>query len=115
MIHTSLSGTGAADPSARARRVVLAGWRRGAVLTAVAGMAAALLVACGSDGKGGGAGDADKATITFVNAQDPGTFDKVIAGFRQDNPGIEVKQEVVPFDDLNSAVQSRLGSHDPSI
>jgi multiple sugar transport system substrate-binding protein len=89
-------------------------WRYGVGLAATAGVAAALLVACGG-GETGGAGDADKATLTFVNAQDPGTFDKVIAGFEKANPGIQVEQQVVPFDDLNSAVQSRLGSKDPSI
>jgi multiple sugar transport system substrate-binding protein len=89
------------------------GWRRGAALTAAAGLAAAL-VACGGDEQGG-AGNADEATLTFVNAQDPGTFDKVIAGFEKANPGIEIKQQVLPFDDLNSAVQSRLGSKDASI
>jgi multiple sugar transport system substrate-binding protein len=54
-------------------------------------------------------------TLTFVNAQDPGTFDKVIAAFEQANPTINIKQQAVPFDDLNSTVQSRLGAKDSDI
>ncbi|WP_329793453.1 sugar ABC transporter substrate-binding protein [Lentzea sp. DG1S-22] len=83
-------------------------------MTAAVATAVVLLAACGGD-PAGGAGNADQATLTFVNAQDPGTFDEVIAGFQQANPGIKVEQQVLPFDDLNSAVQSRLGSKDASI
>jgi multiple sugar transport system substrate-binding protein len=54
-------------------------------------------------------------TLTFVNAQDPGTFDKVIAGFTKENPNITIKLQTLPFDDLNTTVQSRLGSKDASI
>lgn len=72
-------------------------------------VAALLLASCGS-------GDADGVTtLTFVNAQDPGTFDQVIASFEEANPGIRIKQEVVPFDDLNSTVQYRLISKDPGV
>lgn len=77
--------------------------------TAVAGAA---LAACGGDDAGG---DGGTTTLTFINAQDPGTFDKVIASFEKANPTIKIEQQVVPFDDLNSTVQSRLGSKDPSI
>jgi multiple sugar transport system substrate-binding protein len=85
------------------------------------GLAAALtLAACGSGSSGSGSaggdtGNPDKATLTFVNAQDPGTFDKVVAAFEKANPGITIKQQVVPFDDLNSTVQSRLQAKDPAI
>ena len=57
----------------------------------------------------------EPVTLTFVNAQDPGTFDEVIASFERDNPGITIEQEVVPFDDLNSTVQARLSQEDGSI
>jgi multiple sugar transport system substrate-binding protein len=70
--------------------------------------------ACGGgDDDGGSAGGT--TTLTFVNAQDPGTFDKVIAAFQQANPTIKIKQQVVPFDELNSTVQSRLGAKDSDI
>jgi multiple sugar transport system substrate-binding protein len=84
-----------------------------------AALAAIALAACGggtdSSGGEGGGGDPDSATLNFINAQDPGTFDKVIAGFNKENPNIKIKLQTVPFDDLNSTVQSRLGSRDPSI
>jgi multiple sugar transport system substrate-binding protein len=78
------------------------------------GLVAALLTACGSDASGA-AGNPDSATLTFVNAQDPGTFDTVIAAFEKANPNIKIQQQVVPFDDLNPTVQSRLSSQDASI
>jgi multiple sugar transport system substrate-binding protein len=69
---------------------------------------------CGnSDDNGGSSGGT--TTLTFVNAQDPGTFDKVIAAFEKANPTIKIKQQVVPFDDLNSTVQARLGAKDSDI
>jgi multiple sugar transport system substrate-binding protein len=82
-----------------------------AVLTAA--VTALVTTGCGggdSDGSSGGA-----TTLTFVNAQDPGTFDKVIAAFQAANPTIKIKQQVVPFDDLNSTVQSRLSAKDTGI
>jgi multiple sugar transport system substrate-binding protein len=70
---------------------------------------------CGGDDDAGGGTAGGTTTLTFVNAQDPGTFDKVIAAFEQANPTIKIKQQVVPFDDLNSTVQSRLGAKDSDI
>ena len=114
-------GTGAGAPGRRR-------WSRlGAVwLTAVATLA---LAACGGGGTTPTATSSSSApsaasppsaasgpvTLTFVNAQDPGTFDKVIAGFTKANPNVTIKQQVVPFDDLNTTVQSRLQSKDPGI
>jgi multiple sugar transport system substrate-binding protein len=91
--------------------------RRSLAVGAGAMAAALLLAACGGGGSGGSgaSGSSTKATLTFVNAQDPGTFDKVIAGFTKANPGITIKQQVVPFDDLNTTVQSRLQGKDAGI
>jgi multiple sugar transport system substrate-binding protein len=83
-------------------------------MVAVTAMVGAL-AACGSDAKSGGKGNASKATLTFVNAQDPGTFDKIVGAFQKANPGIKIKLQTVPFDTLNSAVQSRVGGKDASI
>jgi multiple sugar transport system substrate-binding protein len=97
------------------RCLAFAGGRtRGISLSVAVAVTSFVLVACGNSETGGG-GDPQNATLTFVNAQDPGTFDEVIAGFEKANPNIKVKQQVVPFDDLNSTVQSRLGSKDSSI
>jgi multiple sugar transport system substrate-binding protein len=82
------------------------------VVAAVAAVTALGMAACGDDSSGGSGGT---TTLTFVNAQDPGTFDKVIAAFQAANPTIKIKQQAVPFDDLNSTVQSRLGAKDPDI
>jgi len=86
--------------------------RRTLRLVTVAAVAA-LATACGGSDSGGDAGG--RTTLTFVNAQDPGTFDKVIAAFEAANPTVRIKQQVVPFDDLNSTVQSRLGAKDTEI
>jgi multiple sugar transport system substrate-binding protein len=86
-------------------------------LSLSAAVALAMIAAgCGGgDDDGGGGSGAGTTTLTFVNAQDPGTFDKVIAAFEKANPTIKIKQQVVPFDDLNSTVQSRLGAKDSDI
>jgi multiple sugar transport system substrate-binding protein len=82
----------------------------------VASTALALVLAgCGDGDDNGGGTSGGTTTLTFVNAQDPGTFDKVIASFEKANPTIKIKQQVVPFDDLNSTVQSRLGAKDSDI
>jgi multiple sugar transport system substrate-binding protein len=91
--------------------------RRRAAAAALVAAGSLILAACGGDGGSGadqGSGGGD-TTLTFVNAQDPGTFDEVIASFEKDNPGITIEEEVVPFDDLNSTVQARLGGQDPTI
>lgn len=83
---------------------------------AAIGVVAVLAMAvtgCGSGDDEAGSGGI--TTLTFVNAQDPGTFDKVIAAFEKANPTIKIKQQAVPFDDLNSTVQSRLGAKDSDI
>jgi multiple sugar transport system substrate-binding protein len=86
-------------------------WRS---VTAAAVLAAAVAgCSTGNDDDGGSSGGT--TTLTFVNAQDPGTFDKVIASFEKANPTIKIKQQAVPFDDLNSTVQSRLGAKDADI
>jgi multiple sugar transport system substrate-binding protein len=58
---------------------------------------------------------ADTTTLTFVNAQDPGTFDKVIAAFEKANPTIKIKLQTLPYDAMNAAILSRLGTKDSSI
>jgi multiple sugar transport system substrate-binding protein len=79
-------------------------------------LTSATVAACGGgDGGGGDESSGGTTTLTFVNAQDPGTFDKVIAGFEKANPDIKVKLQTLPFDDLNAAVQSRVGQKDASI
>jgi multiple sugar transport system substrate-binding protein len=86
------------------------------LLALAAATALTMVVAgCGDGDDSGGDSSGGTTTLTFVNAQDPGTFDKVIASFEKANPTIKIKQQAVPFDDLNSTVQSRLGGKDTDI
>jgi multiple sugar transport system substrate-binding protein len=76
------------------------------------------LAACGgsdSEETSGSAGGEGPITLNFLHAQDPATFDKAVASFEKDNPEITVELQAVPFDDLNAAVQSRVGEEDTSI
>jgi multiple sugar transport system substrate-binding protein len=87
---------------------------RAAALGVLIAALALVVAACG--GGSGGSGDSGgTTTLTFLNAQDPGTFKKFVAAFEKANPKIKVKLQTLPYDDLNSAVQSRLGSKDSSI
>ena len=54
-------------------------------------------------------------TLNFLFTQPPATWDSVIAAFEKANPGIKIARQQVPFDALNAAVQSRIGSKDTSI
>jgi multiple sugar transport system substrate-binding protein len=87
--------------------------RRTKAAIGVVAVLAMAVTGCGSGDEEGESGGT--TTLTFVNAQDPGTFDKVIAAFQKANPTIKIKQQAVPFDDLNSTVQSRLGAKDSDI
>ena len=53
-------------------------------------------------------------TITFLNPH-VGGYDAVIAAFEVANPTIQVEQQSVPFDQMISQTQARLGSKDSSI
>ena len=96
------------------------GWRvrrRAAALAVVIAALALVIAACGGSngGDSGGGGKGGTTTLTFLNAQDPGTFNKFVAAFEKANPDIKVKLQTLPFDDLNAAVQSRVGQKDSSI
>jgi ABC-type glycerol-3-phosphate transport system substrate-binding protein len=109
MAQLAIDCPDAARDGARRRRT-----RFGAAAAALVALVGTL-AACGGGDDSGKKGNASKATLTFVNAQDPGTFDKLIAAFNKANPNIKIKLQTVPFDTLNSTVQSRVGSKDASI
>ena len=106
----SPDGARANGPVRRTRRLALG---------AIVALTSVVVAACG--GGGGGSGGSSEGssggttTVTFLHAQAPETFDKVVAGFEKANPNIKIKLQDLPFDDLNSAVLSRLGSKDASI
>src|SRR4051794_8461260 len=85
--------------TARGARTTRAGWAlRLVAVSAVActSLGTAVLTAAANSGAG-------TTTLTFVNAQDPGTFDKVIAGFEKANPSIKIKLQTLPYDAMNAA------------
>ncbi len=82
-----------------------AGFR--AALSAAAVGVAALLVA--------GNAAAQQTTVNFLGASAADAFAPVIKAFETANPGIKVRYQQVPFDDLNVAVESRVGQGDSTI
>ncbi|GIT80613.1 hypothetical protein LLS1_22820 [Leifsonia sp. LS1] len=58
----------------------------------------------------------DTVTLTFLHTANSGpTWGKAIAAFEKQHPGVTIKEQQTSFDDLNSQVQARLGTKDPSI
>ena len=58
---------------------------------------------------------AEDVTINFLHAQNERTYGPVIEAFEKANPGIKVREQRVPFDQLNAQVQARIGAGDDSI
>lgn len=58
---------------------------------------------------------AQQVTITFLHVQSENTYTSVIQAFEKANPGIRIREQRVPFDQLNSQVQARVGAGDDSI
>lgn len=56
-----------------------------------------------------------QTTINFLSAQNDDVFAPVIAAFEAAHPEYRVVHQSVPFNDLNTAVESRVGSGDSSI
>ena len=65
-----------------------------------------------------GAGTAlaqEETTLNFLSAQQDNVVKPMIDAFEAANPGIKVVHQSVPFNDLNAAVESRIGQGDTSI
>ena len=56
-----------------------------------------------------------QTTVNFISAQNDDVFEPVISAFEAMNPDIDVVHQTVPFDDLNTAIETRIGSGDGSI
>ena len=85
------------------------------IIVAVALVTALSLAACGSSGDGE-AGTADSpVTLNFVGPEDPATLEPVIKLFEKENPSIQVEYQPVPFNDLNSILETRLASEDSTL
>ncbi|BCP52254.1 hypothetical protein K32_08710 [Kaistia sp. 32K] len=58
---------------------------------------------------------AQQTTITLLTAEREDTMQPVIDGFEKLHPDIKVVHQSVPFNDLNAAVESRIGQGDSGI
>lgn len=58
---------------------------------------------------------AAQTTVNFLSAQNDDVFQPVIDAFEAANPDIDVVHQTVPFDELNTAVETRVGRGDGSI
>lgn len=83
---------------------------RRAFLKATTGVIAGALAlaACGDTSSDG------PTTITFLHAHQD-AFDDAVAAFEAANPDIKIEQEAVPFNQMISQVQARLGAGDDSL
>lgn len=83
------------------------------LVLAAASTLAVALGACSAQGSGAGSGE---VTLTFLHTANAGpTWGKAIEAFEKQHPGVTIKEQQTSFDDLNSQVQARLGTKDPSI
>lgn len=78
------------------------------LLTGCSNSAPAPSQTLGSEGSGSG-------IVNLLGPEDPATFAPVIAAFKAKNPDIDVKYSQIPFDQLNSTLQQRLGAKDETI
>lgn len=59
--------------------------------------------------------EATPSTVNLLGPEDPATFAPLIEGFEEANEGYSVEYTQVPFDQLNSTLQQRLGAEDATI
>ena len=57
---------------------------------------------------------AEDVTLTFVGPQALSSMEPVISAFEAANPTVKVNYESIPFKDLNSVLQARVGAGDPN-
>ncbi len=62
-----------------------------------------------------GSAAAQQTTVNFLGEALPEVFAPVIAAFEKANPDIKVQYQQIPFEDLNAAIQARVGQGDSSI
>lgn len=103
--------------------------RRRLRLVAIPAALALTIAACGSDNEATGDTTAERSTdvassdasssgtgeqvvLTFVGPETPESMAPVIEAFEAVNPTITVEYESVPFNDLNSILQTRVGAGD---
>jgi multiple sugar transport system substrate-binding protein len=82
--------------------------------TIAAALSATLLAAVGLTELSSQA-TAEEITINFLNVMPEKVYVPAIEAFEKANPGIKIREEKVPFDQLNAQVQARIGAGDSSI
>lgn len=86
---------------------------RRAAKVGLVGLVPALVIAL--TGCSTSSGEADGVTtVNFLNPHS-GKYDALIAQFEDQNPGIKIEQQSVPYDELVSQVQARLSEQDDTI
>ena len=61
------------------------------------------------------AASAQQTVINFLGVEPEATFVPVIEGFEAANPDIDVRYQQVPFEDMNAAIESRVGQGDTGV
>ncbi len=82
--------------------------RRRRLRLAVLPVSLGLIAASSGEATGSG----EQVVLTFVGPEAPESMEPVIAAFEALNADIDVQYESVPFNDLNSIIQTRVGAGD---
>ena len=64
---------------------------------------------------GAGTASAQQTVVNFLGVENESVFAPVIEGFEVANPDIDVRYQQVPFEDMNAAIESRVGQGDTGI
>lgn len=62
-----------------------------------------------------GAAAAQQTVVNFLGVEAETVFAPVIEGFEASNPDIDVRYQQVPFEDMNAAIESRVGQGDTGV
>lgn len=82
---------------------------------AVLAIGAIALTGCSTGSSTAGSSGSGTGTVQFLGPEDPTTFAPLITAFEAKYPDITVDYSQVPFDQLNSTLQQRLGAKDTTI
>lgn len=81
---------------------------------------ALLLSACGTESEGtpsasaGETGEVENVTLTYIHPH-AGAYTDAIEAFEAEHHGVTIEEQVIPFNEMVTQVQARLGSGDPSL
>jgi ABC-type glycerol-3-phosphate transport system substrate-binding protein len=84
-------------------------------VAATLAISALALAGCSTGPSSAGSNGSGTGTVQFLGPEDPTTFAPLISAFEAKYPDITVDYSQVPFDQLNSTLQQRLGAKDKTI